>query len=241
MPYKRIWIEHFGPIPKDGNGRSFEIHHINGIHSDNRIENLKCVSIEEHYQIHFDQGDMLAAAAIARRMMVAPDTQFELNRAAGKEAFRKKKGFHAIPEDQKRINSAKGGKAHIGMRWWTNGEDNYLGFDHPSGNWKLGRTVTGTGIKVGTTLGVFWNNGSENKRATECPGPEWRRGRFLTPEQKAKRIDISKNIIRTPESNKARSLKLKNKPQTKVTCPHCGKAGGSGAMARFHFERCKHG
>ena len=66
--YRKLWIEHHGPIPLDKNGKSFEIHHINGDHSDDRIENLMCVSIEDHYKIHESQGDLLACCAILRRM-----------------------------------------------------------------------------------------------------------------------------------------------------------------------------
>lgn len=66
--YRKIWAEHNGPIPKDENGRSYEIHHIDGNHSNNHIDNLKLVTIEEHYQIHFNQGDYSAASMIAKRM-----------------------------------------------------------------------------------------------------------------------------------------------------------------------------
>lgn len=65
---RRIWTQHNGPIPIDDDGFSFEIHHINGDSSDNRIENLLCISIKEHYQIHYDLGDFGAAWAISCRM-----------------------------------------------------------------------------------------------------------------------------------------------------------------------------
>jgi hypothetical protein len=29
------------------------------------------------------------------------------------------------------------------------------------------------------------------------------------------------------------------KPKSKITCPHCGKEGGSNAMTRWHFDNCK--
>ena len=68
-PHRRIWHDHYGEIPIDENGISYEIHHINGNRNDNRIENLMCVSIEEHYNIHYKQGDTYACAAILRRMV----------------------------------------------------------------------------------------------------------------------------------------------------------------------------
>lgn len=54
--YRNIWEEHYGRIPV-GN----HIHHINGDSWDNRIENLQCVTPEEHYLIHKKQGDTWAA------------------------------------------------------------------------------------------------------------------------------------------------------------------------------------
>jgi hypothetical protein len=69
MPtYRKIWEKHFGEIPIDENGRSYEIHHIDGNRKNNSIKNLKCVSIEEHLQIHLDQKDEAAIHAITIRM-----------------------------------------------------------------------------------------------------------------------------------------------------------------------------
>ncbi len=45
--HRLIWEEHYGKIPE-----GYVIHHINGNKHDNRIENLSCISIKEHNQIH---------------------------------------------------------------------------------------------------------------------------------------------------------------------------------------------
>jgi hypothetical protein len=71
--YRELWIHHNGPIPKDDQGRSFEIHHINGNRNDNRLENLKCVSIQEHYDIHLKQGDLGACTLIANKLNMSAE------------------------------------------------------------------------------------------------------------------------------------------------------------------------
>lgn len=71
--YRQIWIKTFGPIPKDSNNRPFEIHHIDGNRKNNNLENLKLVSIDEHYKIHESQKDWGACLLIAKRMNLPPD------------------------------------------------------------------------------------------------------------------------------------------------------------------------
>ena len=71
--YRKIWIYHNGPIPKDKNGRPYEIHHIDGNHNNNHINNLMCISIKEHYDIHYSQGDYGACVMIAKRMSLPSD------------------------------------------------------------------------------------------------------------------------------------------------------------------------
>lgn len=73
MSHREIWKKYFGEIPKDEIGRTYEIHHINGNHQDNRIENLKLVTIQEHYDIHYENGDYGACVLIAKRMNLKPD------------------------------------------------------------------------------------------------------------------------------------------------------------------------
>jgi hypothetical protein len=68
MNYRQIWKNHYGKIPKDENGISYQIHHIDGNRFNNNIENLMCVSIMEHYQIHLKQGDFAAAHVIKTKM-----------------------------------------------------------------------------------------------------------------------------------------------------------------------------
>ena len=64
VDYRKIWENAFGAIPKDEQGRSYEIHHIDGDRTNNSLSNLKCVSIDEHFKIHLLQGDSNACHAI---------------------------------------------------------------------------------------------------------------------------------------------------------------------------------
>jgi hypothetical protein len=83
--YRKIWKDHYGPIPKDETGRSYDIHHIDGNYSNNSIENLLAVSIQEHYDIHYSQGDWSACRVIARRMKLSPEVISELSSKNAKE------------------------------------------------------------------------------------------------------------------------------------------------------------
>ena len=78
--YRKIWQQHHGPIPRDCRGRSLEIHHIDGDHSNNDISNLQLVTIEEHYKIHHDQGDWNACFRMSYRMAISPEEKSNLAR-----------------------------------------------------------------------------------------------------------------------------------------------------------------
>ena len=71
--YRKIWEKTHGSIPKDINGRSHEIHHIDGNHKNNSIENLKCLTIKEHYDEHYKNRDYGACVMIAKRMGLPHD------------------------------------------------------------------------------------------------------------------------------------------------------------------------
>jgi hypothetical protein len=90
--HRKIYENHFGPIPKDLNGRTYDIHHIDGNHSNNDPNNLKAVSIQEHYDIHHAQEDYGACIALAKRMKITPEARAELARAQQLE--RSRKGVH---------------------------------------------------------------------------------------------------------------------------------------------------
>jgi hypothetical protein len=59
--YRRIYEQHFGPIPK-----GHHIHHKDGNHSNNHIDNLQCVTAQEHFRLHYDQKDYGACWAMLR-------------------------------------------------------------------------------------------------------------------------------------------------------------------------------
>jgi len=72
MNYRKLWESYYGPIPKDKDGRSYDIHHIDGNKLNNKISNLMCISIQEHYDIHHRQGDWAACILLALRMGKTP-------------------------------------------------------------------------------------------------------------------------------------------------------------------------
>jgi hypothetical protein len=78
--YRKIWKNHYGEIPKDSDGRSYEIHHKDGNRNNNDINNLICVSIKEHYNIHYQQEDYGACVMIAKRIQMPSDYLSEIQR-----------------------------------------------------------------------------------------------------------------------------------------------------------------
>lgn len=80
MHYRKIWKEYYGEIPKDSDGRPYEIHHKDGNRSNNSVENLICLSIKEHYNTHHNQGDYGAAMLIAKRMGVSSNYLSEIQK-----------------------------------------------------------------------------------------------------------------------------------------------------------------
>lgn len=118
MDYRKIWEKENGPIPKDSKGRSFHIHHIDGNNKNNALENLKCISIEEHYQLHLQQGDIFAASMIWARLQITEEDRQLINKKIGesnkgKTPWNKGKKLQARSEDHcKNISNAKKGKKH---------------------------------------------------------------------------------------------------------------------------------
>lgn len=76
--YRKIYENHIGPIPREDNGRTYEIHHLDGNHSNNDPANLKAVTIQEHYDIHYNQGDWGACLLISRAIAVSSDEKSKL-------------------------------------------------------------------------------------------------------------------------------------------------------------------
>jgi hypothetical protein len=78
-----------------------DIHHIDGNHSNNIPSNLKAVTLEEHFQIHYEQKDYYAAYMIGLRMKIKPDLWKEMAVQNGK------------------ISGKNNWKNNIGLRKWV--------------------------------------------------------------------------------------------------------------------------
>jgi len=74
--YRKIYEEHYecSLLPY------IEIHHIDGNHNNDGIDNLMAVTTEEHYDIHISQKDYSAALMIASRLDISQEQRFWLNK-----------------------------------------------------------------------------------------------------------------------------------------------------------------
>ncbi len=78
--YIKIYKQHHGEIPRDSQGRSYDIHHIDGDYTNNDISNLVALSIEEHYKLHRAQEDWGATWSVAKRLKVSQQEKSEITR-----------------------------------------------------------------------------------------------------------------------------------------------------------------
>lgn len=84
--YRKIYEMYYGPIPIDETGRTYDIHHIDGNRDNNDPSNLIAVTKQEHYDIHYRQGDWAACQAILSHLNLTPEeiskraTEFNMRR-----------------------------------------------------------------------------------------------------------------------------------------------------------------
>lgn len=180
--HRQIWKNYYGKIPKDAQGRPYDIHHINGNKKDNRIENLQCLSMQDHYELHLLQGDFAHAYRHARRLGIEIENPIDLLSHTNRK--RLEAGTHPFLNQDARIKAKR--EAFIKERV----EKGVQGFQNPlhlqqalsvkaelysseqlSGHirkgwetWKennpdvLSRTMKGTLASIEKTLGTKWYN-----------------------------------------------------------------------------------
>lgn len=97
--YRKIYESHFGTIPVDQLGRSYDIHHIDGNRKNNSPNNLKAVSIQEHFDIHYSQKEYGAALRISARLAMTAEERSNI--ATEENRRRVKNGTHHFLDREK--------------------------------------------------------------------------------------------------------------------------------------------
>jgi hypothetical protein len=151
----------YGPIPI-----GHEIHHKDSNHSNNHIDNLQCVTVEEHFNLHLEMGQYLSCALMLNRLELSNEDRVELRKKLQENAIaRNKKGLSAA-SIEKMKNTLKGrkqtpewiekrtkglvGKPRLqttkeklsekrkGLKWYNNGSKCIMSKERPDG-WYEGR------------------------------------------------------------------------------------------------------
>jgi hypothetical protein len=121
--YRCIYEQHFGPIPKEENGRTYEIHHIDGNHSNDSPDNLRAVPIQEHFDIHYDQGDWGACYYIGLRMKMSPSELSAISKNRCEDWVIK--GIHPW-QTRNDGSSSTSDRVNNGTHPWLKGNSHYM-------------------------------------------------------------------------------------------------------------------
>lgn len=100
--YRKIYETFHGPIPKDENGRSYDIHHIDGNRNNNNIFNLIALSVQDHFDIHYLQGDYAACHVLSKRIKLSPEQISDLGKLAQRKRVQDGKHNFLGPENNRR-------------------------------------------------------------------------------------------------------------------------------------------
>ena len=235
--YRKIYIQHYGSIPKDKTGRSYEIHHIDGNRNNNDPKNLIALSIQEHYDIHYSQNDWGACHKIGLHMKITPE---ELSALATKSNLdRVAKGTHPWA----------GGE--LSRKRVADGTHNFLGANNPvhkkiadgTHHWFDGTKSSETQRRLlaeGTHHFLTENHPSKLKAKD---GTHHFFGGEMQRETQRKRVAEGKHHLLggkiQREANKKALAAGRHNSQIKKTCEHCGTISSTPMYARWHGSKCK--
>ena len=220
--YRKIYKQHYGKIPVDNDGRSYEIHHIDGDHTNNDPSNLKAVTAQDHYNIHYSQGDWYACLLISRSLNIDPEEKSRLSRLAALESV--ENGTHNFlggeiqRQTQKRL-------VESGLHHWQDSEIASLR--------NLKRITEGTH----NFLDKEWSREKELEKVRNGTHP------FLGGEIQRltnhQRVEDGTHNFLGGESTRNQLANGTHPSQIKKVCMYCNKTVSSGMFSRWHGDNCK--
>jgi hypothetical protein len=243
--YRKIYEQHNGPIPKEKNGRSYQIHHIDGNHSNNDPLNLKCVTIQEHYDIHYVQKDWGACLLISGTLLISPKEKSNLARKF--QLQRVEAGTHHWLGPKSNNKRVSDGTHHFlgGELQRINNNKLVKEGKHP---WLSGETQRKTQLKK-VEEGTHNFSGGDISRKNALKRVSNGTHHFLGDGQfqrsvQQKHIANGTHHFLDKEAASLRNKKLlaegKHHSQVKWNCPHCNREGlGKSNYTRYHGDRCK--
>lgn len=116
------------------------------------------------------------------------------------------------------------------------------GYKHPPRSEKTKRLLSAA--KKGKTYDELYGENGDAKRIAHSMAmtgkthSESTKLKIGLANKGKRRSEEFKKTLRVPKSAAHRAAL--SKPRRKITCPHCGKNGGSNNMHRYHFDKCKY-
>lgn len=213
--YRKIYGNHYGSIPKDTDGRSYDIHHLDGNHSNNDPINLKAITIQEHYNIHLRQQDWGACLLLAKRMKISPEERSEI----------------ATLHNNKRVDD--GTHPFLQKDFQKNVQKKLIdsGIHHWLGDGEFQRNVQQNRIKAGTHHLSKRKDGTSVASDRVLAGTHPFLGGVVAREVATRRIQNGIHHF----------LGEANPGKIKWTCEHCNKEGfGISNYNRWHGKKCNY-
>jgi hypothetical protein len=235
--YRKIYITNHGTIPIDTNGRSYDIHHIDGNHENNDPTNLVAVSIQEHYDIHYSQKDWGACHKISLRMKLSPEELSQL--ATNSNLERVQNGTHPwVGGDLSRKRVA-------------NGTHNFLGASNPvhkkiadgTHHWFDGRKSSETQRKLLTDGTHHFLGENHPSRVRASNGTHHFFGGDMQRKTQRRLVEEGTHHLLGGEIQRQGNIKAlqagRHPSQIKKTCEHCNNVYSIGMYNRWHGDKCK--
>ena len=221
--YHKIYENHIGSIPNEANGRTYEIHHIDGNHSNNLPSNLTAVTLQEHYDIHYAQGDFGACYLMTiQRMNKTPK---EISELANKHALQRiATGTHHFLDSEWHTNENIK-RVENGIHPWLGGQQSRKNNQkmlkegtHPLTKRPDGTSVASDLVAAGTHPLLKRADGTSVASDLVAAGTH----HLLGPNANLKRLENGTHPS-----------------QIKVSCIYCYKAVSISNFKRWHGSNCK--
>jgi hypothetical protein len=225
--YRKIYEGFYGPIPKDETGRTYEIHHLDGNPENNSKENLVALTLQEHYDLHFSQGDYEACRLMATQRM--KKTPVELSELARLVALKQiDDGTHPWVGDGAHQRKVQ--------------QDRLVAGTHNLMKRSDGTSMASDRVANGTHQGLKRPDGtsmaSDRVKAGKCNLSKRADGTSVASDSVAN----GTNPFANGKLTQKQLAEGKHPSQQKWECECCGKIGHHrAAYTRFHGPKCRWG